>query len=159
VHVSGYTALEVGSIAMPSAIANVEGLKVTDENPPRDDIDGLDFQRCAALHNAIVEHGWTRSGRSIAAMPRTTWRESNDDNPYRDATTSHLHPSVIEFLKHAYHFHEKDFNFFHYLTGLQGAGPDVALSFKEDDDSDDDYRYFTLYCTDQTHASNPDGLV
>jgi hypothetical protein len=144
---------------MSSPIANVEGLKVTDENPPRDDIDGLDFQRCAALHNAILQHGWTSSGRALDAMPRTTWWVSNDDNPYRDTTTSHVHASVIEFLKHAYHFHEKDFSFFHYLTGLQGAGPDVSLSFKEDSESDNDYRYFSLHCTDQTHASNPDGLM
>jgi hypothetical protein len=144
---------------MSTEIANVEGLKVTDENPPRDDIDGLDFQRCAALHNAILEHGWTRSGRPLSDMPRTGWWEMQNENPYRDATTSHLHFSIIQFLQHAYHFHEKNFNFFHYLTGLQGAGSAISLSFKEDGDSDDDYRYFTLYTTDQTHAYNPDGLM
>jgi hypothetical protein len=144
---------------MSTEIANVEGLKVTDENPPRDEIEGLDFQRCAASHNAIIEHGWTRSGRPLSDMLRTSWWEMQNENSHRDATTSHLHPSLIEFLKHAYAFYEKDFNFFHYLIGLQGAGPDVSLSFKEDGDSDDDHRYFTLYCTDQTHASNPDGLL
>ncbi|GAB7333456.1 hypothetical protein MBLNU13_g05054t1 [Cladosporium sp. NU13] len=124
---------------MSSAIARIQGLKETAENPPRDDLEGLDFQRCAALHNAIVEHGWTASER--------------------DDTTSRLHLSVIEFLKRAYDFYEDDFNFFHYLTGLRHAG-DIELGFKQDlEDLDYDNRYYTLYCTDQTHASKPDGLI
>jgi len=144
---------------MSSAIARVQGLKVTAENPPRDDLDGLDFQRCAALHNAIVEHGWTASGRPIDDMPRTTWWDHHSDNPERDDTTSRLHLSVIEFLKRAYDFYEDDFNFFHYLIGLRHAG-DIELGFKEDlEDPDYDNRYYTLYCTDQTHASDPDGLM
>ena len=144
---------------MSFAITSIENLKVSEENPPRDDLDGLDFQRCAALHNAIIEHGWMASGRSIQAMPRTTWWDVHEDFPDLDATTSRLHQSLIEFLKHAYHFYEKDFNFFHYLTSLQGAG-DCERTFKEDlDYSDCDHRYYTLYCTDQTHASKPDGLV
>jgi hypothetical protein len=145
--------------AMSSAIARIQDLKVTTENPPRDDVEGLDFTRCAALHNAIVEHGWTRSGRPLHQMPRTTWWELHRDNPGRDATTSRLHSSVIEFLKHAYQFYEHRFNFFHYLIALQGPG-DVYMSFKEDlDDPDHDHRYYTLFCTDQTHASKPDGLM
>jgi hypothetical protein len=42
---------------MSFAIVRVQEFKVTTENPPRDDLDGLDYQRCAALHNATVEHG------------------------------------------------------------------------------------------------------
>jgi hypothetical protein len=144
---------------MSPAIARVQNLKVTAENPSRDDLDGLDFERCATLHNAIVEHGWIASGRPMADMPRTTWWVHHSDNPERDDTTSRLHSSVIEFLKRAFHFYEDDFNFFHYLTGLRHVG-DIEMGFKEDlDDPDCDHRYYTLYCTDQTHASKPDGLM
>lgn len=144
---------------MSSAIAGIQSLKVTVETPPRDDLDGLDFQRCAALHNAILEHGWTASGRPTADMPETTWWAHHSDSPERNDTASRLHPSVIEFLKRAYHFNEDDFNFFHYLTGLRHAG-DIELGFKEDvEDPGYDNRYYTLYCTDLTHASKPDGLM
>jgi hypothetical protein len=144
---------------MSSAITRIENLKVTEENPPHDDLDGLDFHRCAALHNAIIEHGWTASGRPIEDMPRITWWDLHSEAPDLDATVSRLHTSVIEFLKLAYHFYEKNFNFFHYLTSLRGVGG-IEMSFKEDlDDPDYDHRYYTLYCTDQTHASKPDGLV
>jgi hypothetical protein len=46
-------------------IARARDFKLTPENPPRDDIDCLDFQRCAALHNGVLEHGWTSSDRSL----------------------------------------------------------------------------------------------
>lgn len=145
---------------MSAAITRIGERKVTNENPPRDDIDGLDFERCAELHNAIIEHGWTRSGRGSNDMPRTTWWDTQSAYPYRDTIASHLHPSVIEFLKLAYQFEESNFNLFHYLTGLQSAGPDVSTSFKEDsDDPDFQHRYYTLYSIDQTHAYNPDGLM
>jgi hypothetical protein len=121
---------------MSSAIERVQVFKVTTENPPRDDLDGLDYQRCAALHNAIVEHGWTRSGRSLDAMPRTTWWDVQNDNPERDATISLLHRSIVEFLNLAYQFDENDSNFSHYLTDLRGAG-DLSMSFKEDLDDPD----------------------
>lgn len=144
---------------MSSAITRVQNLKVTAGNSPRNDIDGRDFQRCAALHNAIIEHGWTASGRAVEDMPRTTWWDHHSDDPGRDVTSTRLHFSVIEFLKHAYHFYENHFNFFHYLTGLRHAG-DIEMGFKEDlEDPSYDNRYYTLYCNDQTHASKPDGLM
>jgi hypothetical protein len=88
-----------------------------------------------------------------------TWWVQHNDNPERDDTASRLHPSVIAFLKRAYRFHEDDFNFFHYLTGLRHAS-DIETDFKEDpEDPDHDHRYYTLYYTDQTHASRPDGLM
>jgi len=145
---------------MSSAIARIQSHKVTEENPPRDDLDGLDFYRCARLHNAIIEHGWTASGRPIEDMPNTTWWDIQSTNPYRDATTSRLHSSVTDFLKLAYQFDERRFSFFHYLKGLLGALPDVSSSFKEDPyDPNFDHQYYTLYSTDQTDADNPDGLA
>jgi hypothetical protein len=72
---------------MSSAMERVQEFKVTTENPPRDDIEGLDFQRSSALHNAIVKYGWTRSGGFLDDMLRTTWWDMQHENPERDATT------------------------------------------------------------------------
>lgn len=53
---------------MPFAIFDdVRHLLVSDENPAREEGD-LDYKRCAALHNAIVKHGWTASG-SLSRHP------------------------------------------------------------------------------------------
>jgi hypothetical protein len=57
-----------------SAIAKVRSLKVTAENPPCDDLDDLDFHRCATLHNTIVEHGWTASDRAMEGPGNFSWR-------------------------------------------------------------------------------------
>lgn len=145
---------------MSAAITRVQNLKVTDDNPPQADIEGLDFERCASLHNAIVEHAWVANGRPVDDMPRNTWWDRQSNNPDLAATTSKLHPSVLEFLKRAYDLKEGDFNFFQYLTSLQAAPPDPSMSFQFNyNDTDHEYRYFILYVTDQTHASKPNGLV
>lgn len=70
---------------------------VSDDNPARGGGD-MDYERCAALHNAIVKYGWTASGRSFDDLPLTTCWEANvgwDDDGDR------LQPSLIQFLKRA----------------------------------------------------------
>lgn len=37
---------------------------VFQETPAREDANGMDDSRYAALHNAILQHGWFKSGRS-----------------------------------------------------------------------------------------------
>jgi hypothetical protein len=49
------------------------GWRITEENPIRDDLHGFDFERCAALHNLIVERGWTQRGLDPTQLGRTTW--------------------------------------------------------------------------------------
>lgn len=48
---------------MSTPLERVQHLLVTPDNPPRN-AEGLDTERCAELHNAILEHGWLSSGRS-----------------------------------------------------------------------------------------------
>jgi hypothetical protein len=47
--------------------------RITDENPVREHIAGLDYERYAALHNHIVERSWTERGLDLATLDRTTW--------------------------------------------------------------------------------------
>lgn len=53
-----------------SPLEDVKHLKVSDINLPTSSPDGLDFDRCSALHNAIVKHQWQASGRDPATLLR-----------------------------------------------------------------------------------------
>jgi len=46
--------------------------RVTPENPIRE-VDGMDWERCASLHNLITHLGWRGLGNPEAEMPRNTW--------------------------------------------------------------------------------------
>ena len=48
--------------------------RVTPENPVHYH-DRLDYERCAALHNELLELGWTGSGRSLDDLETNTWFE------------------------------------------------------------------------------------
>lgn len=53
------------------ALADVRHLLVTVGNPKSSTDSHLDFERCSALHNAIVKHRWVASGHDMYAH-RTT---------------------------------------------------------------------------------------
>lgn len=103
---------------MSTALQSATPYLVTDSNPPQD-IDGMDHARCAFLHNAILLHAWTSSGRNsddflTKSRPGLEW----DFNI--DLTT--LHPSVIAFLKTARALPPNHgVHFFYNVQGLMGA--------------------------------------
>lgn len=76
---------------------NIRHLLVGDENFGRDEGE-LDFERCAALHNATLRCGGRRAVDFSMTCPqtlpgsRTGWEVDLD----------HLHPSMIESLKRAH---------------------------------------------------------
>jgi hypothetical protein len=83
----------------------------------------MDYERCAALHNELLFRGWPGAGNECIEPP--TWWEYYSPS---DELTSRLHPSLIEFLKRAYHvmcdtvdFDDKWHNLFYYLSGSCGA--------------------------------------
>jgi hypothetical protein len=45
--------------------------RISDEVPLRE-LDGLDHKRCAALHNYIVELGWTQRGLGLNTLDKRT---------------------------------------------------------------------------------------
>lgn len=132
----------------------IDGWRVSVENPPRTDIEGMDAERCAALHNAILSHGWVASGRLAADFPRTTWWQAQVTDENVEVLTERLHASVVEFLKRSYDVPE-EVHFFYYLPGLnsaQGMLEDWLGHFDEGDS-------VTLYVSDQTMASKTLGLL
>ncbi|EEA26446.1 hypothetical protein TMatcc_005283 [Talaromyces marneffei ATCC 18224] len=140
--------------------------RVTEEHPLRE-VGGLDHERCAALHNLIVERGWTTSGRSLGDLDTRTWWECYGgdaallDSPH----AAKLSPSVVAFLKTAWHGYastaQPPHSFFRYLAGL--CSPDDLwdnVMYDEEEDDSNKKRYVTLYMANWAlGASHPLGLV
>jgi len=135
---------------MSQELDAVAGWLVTKQNPPRY-IDGMDYERCAALHNAIFKHGWVSSGRKaddfdLQARP---WLELHPQVNHND-----FHPSVVAFLREA---RALDLNhpvhFFYSVEGINIHGGHHLGIFLEDDQA------VTLYSTSPAFATKQDGLV
>ena len=89
----------------PRGFLDIESVvhhRVTKTQPPSSNATaGLDYERCAVLHNAILKHGWRASGHNVVEMPRTPWWEAEWNRPHLAQVEQRLHPSLVEFLKRA----------------------------------------------------------
>ncbi|EGR46640.1 uncharacterized protein TRIREDRAFT_109760 [Trichoderma reesei QM6a] len=138
--------------------------RVTAEQPLRD-IEGLDHERCAALHNLIIEQGWTASGRSLSHLDRRSWWECYGGDAQLLPHAAKLSPSLIAFLQAAWHGYamtaQPQHAFFRYLAGL--SSPDQLwenANYGHDEDDSNKRRYVTLYMANWAlGASHPLGLV
>lgn len=124
--------------------------RITEQNPVRN-IDGLDYERCAALHNLIVARGWQGSGRSLPALDcRTWWDLHASGTPTAPPSLTFLSQDVVAFLKIAQAGHmansDNAHTFHRYLIGL--SVPEMLnenAMFASDEDSSNKQRYITLY--------------
>jgi hypothetical protein len=139
---------------MHTTHTDISSWLVTSSNPPRQ-TDRLDYERCAALHNYIVAHGWIASGLTPAELPRRTWFDTHSDEA--DEQRENLHDSVVEFLKRAWDVTE-DMAFFYWVSRLSSPEqlwedhpPDMAEEGEE-------LRLFTLYPMNVGFGGHPDGL-
>lgn len=121
---------------------DVDSLLVTETNPARGD-GTMDFARCAALHNYIVQYGWLADGnRTLEDLPRTTHWEAHHEEFAADG--HRMHPSLQEFFKLA--LKNEDVSFHFWVYGL--FGPDhmfESQSFPENVEGEDLDRVVTLY--------------
>ncbi|PTB72909.1 hypothetical protein M440DRAFT_1384314 [Trichoderma longibrachiatum ATCC 18648] len=138
--------------------------RVTAEQPLRD-VEGLDHQRCAALHNLIIERGWTASGRSLSDLDRRSWWECHGGDAQLSSHAAKLSPSLVAFLQAAWHGYaitaRPQHSFFRYLVGF--STPDQLwenANYGDDEDDSNKRRYVTLYMANWgLGASHPLGLV
>ncbi|GFP59295.1 hypothetical protein TASIC1_0012029800 [Trichoderma asperellum] len=138
--------------------------RITPEHPLRQ-VEGLDHERCAALHNLIVERGWTASGRNLSDLDRRPWWECYGGDAQLAPHAAKLSPSVIAFLKAAWHGYvmtaQPQHAFFRYHAGL--CSPEDLwqnTNYGDDEDDSNKRRYVTLYMANWAlGASHPLGLV
>ena len=99
------------------ALTEVRHLLVTAENPESSTEEHLDFERCSALHNAIVKHGWVAGGHDFADLQETyEWPPA--DECFRREALDRLHPDVIDFLKRCIDPGPGAGSFFRFLAGM-----------------------------------------
>lgn len=104
---------------MPKPLENVQDLFVTPEDPPRQ-IEELDPERCTELHNAILEHGWLNSGRSIEEF-------QSQCTPFHERTAGVIDEKYSASINFFFQGAENvppgtnDFNFFYNASGLHCA--------------------------------------
>lgn len=141
-HVTGYL-LEIGMLSNSrssglsystrltcEALETVQHLRVSTRHPEISTNDGLDFERCSALHNAIVKHAWQAQGYHLADLPTTTWWQRPDYASRLHDLQEHLPESLVAFLKRA-------------LSPAAGELPDAS-------------KYYFFYLSDG--LANPDSL-
>jgi hypothetical protein len=131
-------------------VADVSRWRVTIVNPPREGQE-LDFERCAAFHNHILELGWVGSGRDLAALDRRSWWEFH--GAAAEAIRHRLGPSLIEFLKRAQiGTSDQEWHWYYYFKSL--SYPEQLFSARETDDDD----VVLLYALSLS-LSHPRGLL
>ena len=143
---------------MASQLLDVSQWLVTDENPLRD-TDGLDYERCAALHNHIVERGWLGSGRSLDEMERRSWFDFHGDAAAE--AREKMTPNLIKFLERAY-IVPHGLRFFYWVEGLSMPEDPDELWQNHDPDLVEDGGEFdtlTLYPVNENLAEHGDGLM
>ncbi|PTB61630.1 hypothetical protein BBK36DRAFT_1131311 [Trichoderma citrinoviride] len=138
--------------------------RVTAAQPLRD-IEGLDHERCAALHNLIIERGWTASGRRLSDLDRRPWWECYGGDAQLWPHAARLSPSLVAFLQAAWHGYtvtaQPQHAFFRYLFGL-GSPNDLweHANYGDDEDDSNKRRYVKLYMANWAlGASHPLGLI
>lgn len=103
------------------SLNDVKHLKVSLSNPPTSSVEGLDFERCSALHNAIIRHQWQARGYDLANMPTMTWWQIPQHTDHLDGVEKVLPQSLVQFLKRALdteYWPEWSSTFFHFVQGL-----------------------------------------
>ena len=155
-----------------NAIDEVAHLRVTALQPPTSTVDGMDFERCAALHNAIVRHAWTASGYLANDIPQTTWWQyfssaERINQIDMEEFSESLDSSVRGFLERVLyltHYSERP-NTASFLAHLPGLNPpyEMFVSFQDAREADPDgiYAYtITLYHKHESLGSDFfDGIV
>jgi hypothetical protein len=139
--------------------------RISEENPVRE-LEGLDYERCAALHNYIVELGWTQRGLTLDTLDKRTWWECHGGDAALTSVSNRLEAAVISFLKLAWHGFSMETasppHFFHRYS-VRLCFPDELwqnLNYAEYEDDSNKRCFVTLYMANGAlGVSYPQGLI
>jgi hypothetical protein len=157
-HATQYLLWQASTPAYMAApqLSDISAHLVTADNPPRD-TDALDHERCALLHNFLVEYNWVADGRSLADLDRRSFFERYGDEA--DEIRERLDPSLVAFLEAIYDV--EDLTFFFWVKGITPPS-DMWANQLEDSDEDGDGdggKFLTLYVTNTGLGEHGDGLT
>ncbi|KAJ6103890.1 hypothetical protein N7486_004112 [Penicillium sp. IBT 16267x] len=82
-----------------SQLPDITSLLDRPDNPPRDDLEGMDYTRCAALHNYLIQYAWLAEGRPLETLDaNNNFFTGSGDEDEAEACRPRLHPSLAAFL-------------------------------------------------------------
>ncbi|KAJ5420343.1 hypothetical protein N7465_002862 [Penicillium sp. CMV-2018d] len=81
-----------------SQLPDITGLLVSPDNPPRDDVEGMDYARCAALYNYLAQYSWLAEGRPLETLNENRTNFFTAFGAEAEALRPRLHPSLVAFL-------------------------------------------------------------
>ncbi|KAJ5517167.1 hypothetical protein N7527_008727 [Penicillium freii] len=81
-----------------SQLPDITGLLVRPDNPPRDDVEAMDYPRCAALYNYLAQYSWLAEGRPLATLNENSTNLFTAFGDEAGALRPRLHPSLVAFL-------------------------------------------------------------
>ena len=142
---------------------DISSLVVTGSSPERrdDTAAAMDYTRCAALHNYLVQLGWVGSGMALEDLPDRsfTFFSNPHDSGEADEARSRLSPSVAAFLELARIPNGPgDTHLFAWAHRV--ATPSEMFSLKDlHDDEGEPSRFLTLYVVDSNMVGDPAGLI
>jgi len=131
--------------------------RVNEKQPPRQ-IDELDVDRCAAMHNTLLLFGWVCSGKKIPALEKRSWW-SRHGTPALKQT---LRPSVVRYLSKI--FDVPGHNLFYHISGLANPSEMLQLGDVLDDHRhgkahEERHRFIVIYNSSKAQVSHPAGIV
>lgn len=117
----------------------------------------MQVERCVALHNEILRHGWIGSGRNADTFETNCPSWFDYCGTHAEAVRNDLAPDLMEFLKQAripVLPSGSEFSFSYWVAGL--AGPELMFESEETftthvddaadaDDKDWEKRFVLLY--------------
>ncbi|KAJ5226527.1 hypothetical protein N7468_007752 [Penicillium chermesinum] len=82
-----------------SQLPDIISVLVRPNNPPRDDLEEMDYTRCAALHNYLFQYAWLAEGRPLETLDaNSSFFTGSGDVDEAGACRPRLHPSLAAFL-------------------------------------------------------------
>ncbi|KAF8861289.1 hypothetical protein BDZ45DRAFT_264493 [Acephala macrosclerotiorum] len=139
-------------------LAIIDEWLVTPENPPRE-VDGMDHERCIALHNYIIQYAWVASNRHLSDLNPQSWFEKYADEAIE--AREYLDPNVILFLEKALilpepKLYEEALYMFYWVSGLSEPD-DLWTNWKDGAEGGEEFRRMTLYAANSLEG-HVDGL-
>ncbi|KFZ11087.1 hypothetical protein V502_07752, partial [Pseudogymnoascus sp. VKM F-4520 (FW-2644)] len=136
-------------MSLSSKLLDISRHLVTPDNPARE-TGTLDYQRCALLHNFLVEYSWVADGRSLADLDRRSFFKRYGDEA--EEIRERLDPALIAFLEAIYDVEGSVF----YLW-VSGISPPDHMWFCHF--GDDEGETLTLYMTNCGICGHSNGLM
>ncbi|KAJ6047085.1 hypothetical protein N7499_003050 [Penicillium canescens] len=80
---------------------DITSLLLKPDNLPGEDVEGMDYSRCVALHNYLIQYAWLAEGRPLSTLNVNSTNFFTVHGAEAEALRPRLDPSMVAFLDNA----------------------------------------------------------